>query len=328
MALNINGTTGISGVDGSASAASVAGTDANTGLSFASDTVNINTGGSTRATVDSSGRLLVGTTDVGASGVDNLIVNVPSGNGGMSIRSGSSNNGNIFFSDGTSGAAEYAGYFQYQHAQDTLVFGTSGSESLRITSGGRVGIGETAPGRMFEVNNKNTTNVSCCLMHADGGDNVRVMGLRSDRASGGTNGNMIEFFNSSNSNVGNIQSNGSGTSYNTSSDYRLKENVTPISDGITRLKTLKPSRFNFIVTKDITVDGFLAHEVTAVPEAISGTKDQVATSDDVNDEVKEGDPIYQGIDQSKLVPLLTAALQEAIAKIEVLETKVAALEAG
>ena len=62
MALNINGTTGISGVDGSASAASIAGTDSNTGLSFASDTVNINTGGITRATVDSSGNVLVGTT--------------------------------------------------------------------------------------------------------------------------------------------------------------------------------------------------------------------------------------------------------------------------
>jgi hypothetical protein len=200
------------------------------------------------------------------------------------------------------------------------------TEKMRVTSAGRVGIGEIAPGRMFEVKNEATTNVSCCFMHADGSDNVRVMGLRSDRASGGTNANMIEFFNSSNSNVGNIQSNGSGTSYNTSSDYRLKENVTPISDGITRLKTLKPSRFNFIVTKDITVDGFLAHEVTAVPEAITGTKDQVATSDDVNDEVKEGDPIYQGIDQSKLVPLLTAALQEEVAKREALEARVAALE--
>ena len=62
MGLNINGTTGISGVDGSASAASIAGTDANTGLSFAYDTVNINTGGTTRATVDSNGRFGVGVT--------------------------------------------------------------------------------------------------------------------------------------------------------------------------------------------------------------------------------------------------------------------------
>ena len=120
----------------------------------------------------------------------------------------------------------------------------------------------------------------------------------------------------------------SSTSYNTSSDYRLKENVTAISDGITRLKTLKPSRFNFIIDPDKTVDGFLAHEVTAVPEAITGTKDEVAQVDEPSIGVKKGDPIYQTIDQSKLVPLLTAALQEAVAKIEVLETKVAALEAG
>ena len=82
---------------------------------------------------------------------------------------------------------------------------------------------------------------------------------------------------------------------------------------------MKPYRFNFKIEPDKTVDGFFAHEVTAVPEAITGTKDEV----DENNK-----PIHQGIDQSKLVPLLTAALQEAIAKIEVLETKVAALEAG
>jgi predicted esterase YcpF (UPF0227 family) len=102
---------------------------------------------------------------------------------------------------------------------------------------------------------------------------------------------------------------------NTSSDYRLKENVTPVSDGITRLQQLKPSRFNFIVDPDKTVDGFLAHEVqTIVPEAITGEKDAV---DD------DGNPVYQGIDQSKLVPLLTAALQEAIGRIETLEGMVA-----
>ena len=117
-----------------------------------------------------------------------------------------------------------------------------------------------------------------------------------------------------------ISKSASATSFVTSSDYRLKENVVTISDGITRLKTLKPYRFNWIAEKgQPKVDGFFAHEVTAVPEAISGTKDEVDT---------DNNPIYQGIDQSKLVPLLTAALQEAVAKIETLETKVAALEAA
>jgi len=121
----------------------------------------------------------------------------------------------------------------------------------------------------------------------------------------------------SGSHVGGINYTSSATIYNTSSDYRLKENATTISDGITRLKTLKPYRFNFKIDPSKTVDGFFAHEVTAVPEAVQGEKDEVDS---------DNNPVYQGIDQSKLVPLLTAALQEAITKIETLETKVAALE--
>ena len=133
-----------------------------------------------------------------------------------------------------------------------------------------------------------------------------------------TTGRILEFkYNGSVK--GSIETDGTNTSYNTSSDYRLKENIVGISDGITRLKTLKPYRFNFKSYPEKTVDGFLAHEVTAVPEAIVGTKDQVDS---------DNNPVYQQIDQSKLVPLLVAALQEAVAKIEVLETKVSALEAG
>jgi len=154
---------------------------------------------------------------------------------------------------------------------------------------------------------------------------------------------MIYFYNG-NGTVGGIVTDGSSTSYNTSSDYRLKENAVAISDGITRLKTLKPYRFNFKADKDKTVDGFFAHEVTAVPEAISGEKDAMAvettyTADDVETQGDSpsknvGDPkTYsstvidaQGIDQAKLVPLLTAALQEAVTKIEALEARVTTLE--
>jgi len=129
-----------------------------------------------------------------------------------------------------------------------------------------------------------------------------------------TNGNSVINFNNASSNEAGfitVQANGSAVAYNTSSDYRLKENEVAISDGITRLKTLKPYKFNFKTKPDVKVDGFFAHEVTAVPEAITGEKD--------------GEKM-QGIDQSKLVPLLTAALQESITKIETLETKVTALE--
>lgn len=119
--------------------------------------------------------------------------------------------------------------------------------------------------------------------------------------------------------IGSISQSGTtGVAYNTTSDYRLKENVVSISDATLRLMNLKPSRFNFIADPDRTVDGFLAHEVQdIVPEAITGIKDEVD---------EKGNPKYQGIDQSKLVPLLTAALQEAITRIETLEQKVATLE--
>jgi hypothetical protein len=118
--------------------------------------------------------------------------------------------------------------------------------------------------------------------------------------------------------VGNISVTTTATAYNTSSDYRLKENVVPLTGAIDRVNDLQVHRFNFIADPDKTVDGFIAHEAQAVvPECVTGTKDAV---DD------DGTPVYQGIDQSKLVPLLTAALQEALAEIESLKARVTALE--
>jgi len=126
------------------------------------------------------------------------------------------------------------------------------------------------------------------------------------------NGNYIIFQNSSNTAVGSITRSSSSTVYATSSDYRLKENVDYSWDATTRLKQLKPARFNFIADDTNTlVDGFLSHEVSSVvPEAITGTKDAVDG---------DGNPDYQGIDQSKLVPLLVKTIQELEARITALE---------
>lgn len=133
------------------------------------------------------------------------------------------------------------------------------------------------------------------------------------------------------------QSGTTGISYGTSSDYRLKENVTYDWDATTRLKQLKPARFNFIADADTTVDGFLAHEAqTVVPEAVTGTKDAMrdeeyeitpAVLDDNGNEVTPAEmgtrsvPDYQGIDQSKLVPLLVKTIQELEARITALEAE-------
>ena len=103
-----------------------------------------------------------------------------------------------------------------------------------------------------------------------------------------------------------------GVSYNSSSDYRMKQDVVDLTSAIDRVKSLKPKRFRWKEDLTHTVDGFLAHEAqTVVPESVQGEKD--------------GEQM-QVMDNSKLVPLLTASLKEAIAKIETLETKVAALE--
>ena len=109
-----------------------------------------------------------------------------------------------------------------------------------------------------------------------------------------------------------------GTSYNSSSDYRMKQDVVDMTGAIDRIKLFLPKRFKWKEDPTYTVDGFLAHEAsTVVPESVVGEKDAVDSN---------GDPEYQVMDNSKLVPVLTAALKEAIAKIEILETKVAALE--
>jgi len=142
----------------------------------------------------------------------------------------------------------------------------------------------------------------------------------------------VEFFNG-NGVVGSIYTGGTTTTYYTSSDYRLKENVNYDWDATTRLKQLKPARFNFIADDSVTFDGFLAHEVQdIVPEAIGGEKDgmtpevlykegdEIPEGKSVGDVKTASEPDYQGIDQSKLVPLLVKTIQE-------LEARIAALEA-
>ena len=177
-------------------------------------------------------------------------------------------------------------------------------------------------------------NNSAQLYTVDGGIavgiNARLNSAKGTFANDGTHLSLRSFatggydsiiFRSANTTVGRIHFNSGGTQYHTSSDYRRKQNIVNLTGAIDRVKSLLPKRFNFIAEPDVTRDGFLAHEVTAVPEAILGTKDQVATEKDVEEGKANavGDPIYQTIDQSALVPLLTAAIKELISRVEVLE---------
>ena len=149
----------------------------------------------------------------------------------------------------------------------------------------------------------------------------------------GDDGEVIRFMRDGNT-VGEIEVNSSSTAYNTSSDYRLKENVDYDFDATTRLKQLKPARFNWIADNTNTlIDGFLAHEVSSiVPEAVTGTKDELEIYkyyDEIPAEKslgdnkidKDGNTIakHQSIDNSKLIPLLVKTIQELEARIKTLE---------
>ena len=182
------------------------------------------------------------------------------------------------------------------------------NERMRLLSGGSLLIGRTTATSFGSLLQLKSIDVE-----TDGD----TTGMRFNRTDSNAAWVAMRFY-AQGSQSGYIQINTSSTTYSTSSDYRLKENVVSISDGITRLKQLKPYRFNFKNDSSTTLDGFYAHEASeVVPESVVGTKDAVDS---------EGNIDPQGIDQSKLVPLLTAALQEAVTKIETLESKVATLE--
>lgn len=183
------------------------------------------------------------------------------------------------------------------------------TERMRITSSGNLLIHQSSssvPG------SGNTTEGACFEKAADGSTLFVSRGANASAIFNRNSAGNTVIFNRSGNQHGRIVVNSNGTvSYLNNSDYRVKENVVVLDNAIDRVKQLLPKRFNFIADADITVDGFLAHEAqTVVPEAVEGTHNEV---DD------DGNPVMQGIDQSKLVPLLTAALQEAITRIEALE---------
>jgi len=209
----------------------------------------------------------------------------------------------------------------YKPANYSLGFNTNGGETMRLTDGMvRMLMGDYTA---------NPSGSNQGITFRNNGSTARVMQLGISATSNAT---VVDFYNG-NGGVGTIQLNGSATAYNTSSDYRLKENVNYDFDATTRLKQLRPARFNFIADNTKTVDGFIAHEVSSVvPEAISGTKDAVQVWEE-GEELPEGVSVGdnkldengntiikpQGIDQSKLVPLLVKTIQELEARITTLE---------
>lgn len=299
MALTKVGKEGITGVDNSSDATAIT-IDSNENVCIGVTSKNSSNNGS--LTIGHTGMTKVSTSASGNADELVLIGADASANVGMSIISNNANFGNIFFGDEDSNAQ---GLIQYSHSNNNLIISTAGAEAMRIDSNGAVLINSTARNDLGVVE----------ILTTIGTDNAMIIKTAESGASGSATAMKFRF---NSSTTGSIGYSSSGTSFNTSSDYRLKENVEYSFDATTELKKLKPCKFNFKTDKDRIVEGFLAHEVQdIVPQAITGKKDEVDEDDN---------PVYQGIDQSKLVPLLVKSLQEALAEIDTLKTKVAALE--
>ncbi len=163
-------------------------------------------------------------------------------------------------------------------------------------------------------------NDTSCLMNLNGTSQIKgQLDIRENVSSPGYTFMKFQAYSTGNT-LGSIYRQYGSMYYSTNSDYRLKENVVELTSASSRVNELSVKRFNFIGYPGRTVDGFLAHEVASVvPEAVIGEHNEVD---------EEGNPVYQSIDQSKLVPLLTAGLQEALAKIEELETRLSLLESN
>jgi hypothetical protein len=297
MSVTINGTTGIAGANGSASTPAVQGEDTNTGVFFpAADTVAVATGGSERMRVDSSGNVGIGTTspaaafDVTRSGGFSV---VSAGNGTTRLNVGVS-------SDNTT-------FLEVPQAQP-LRFLTSGTERARIDSSGNLAIGSTSSGA-----DGTNTGIWC-----RGGIKVLQVSRDSDPCANlyrlGTDGSTMTF-NKGTTLVGSISVTGSSTAYNTSSDYRLKENVQPIQDALAVIAQLNPVTYTWKADGS-DGQGFIAHELQAVvPDCVTGEKDAVDA---------EGNPQYQGVDTSFLVATLVAALKELKAEVDSLKAQLEA----
>ena len=286
MTLILSGTDGLSDVDGSAATPAIRGTDANTGIFFpAADTIAFSEGGVESMRIDSSGNVGIGTSSPSAK---------------------------LSVSDGTTridlspfGSTGYIGT-QTNHP---VGFITNNTERARIDSSGNLLVG-TASSSVIVGLALNGIAVNKDLTVGGG------LLLNSTNASGtsyfvgfGRNASICGAISSSATN---------STTYATSSDYRLKEKVAPMSDALAKVQALKPVTYKWKADGS-DGEGFIAHELQeVVPQCVTGEKDAVDA---------EGNPVYQGIDTSFLVATIVAAMQEQQTMIEGLKAKVAALEA-
>jgi len=327
MAININGSTGISGVDGSAGTPALQGTDTNTGISFGTDEVNINTGGTTRVKVDSSGRVGIGIASPGTA------VHV--------LGSASATSPRIRVqADSTASASAGIEFFGRDVSNDNkistietsnadLTIKTNNTERMRLGQNGffkasNLGSYNDTNGNYHEfrasVNSFQILRVEHTSNVSGNGTFSSVLGSNCDNTSsyhftGNANGDRIRIYGN-----GNIQN--TNNSYGSLSDIKLKENIVDAGSQWDDLKALQVRKYSFKEGQTHTQIGLIAQEVELIsPGLVYETPDRDAEGNDLG-------TVTKGVNYSVLYMKAVKALQEAMERIETLETEMAAVKAA
>ena len=256
--------------------------------------------GTTAVTIDASQNVGIGTASPNSASVDKALTINGSSNSIVELNYGGTRGGYLF-------SNSFNTVLSAVQSGAVLKLNTVDTERMRIDSSGNVLIGttSTAP-RDFTSGSGVALIPSAAYEYATANSVVSFMNYTGSSAGAGT----FITFRQQGAARGSISTNGSTTAYNTSSDYRLKENIAPMIGALDVIAQLKPSTYTWKATGEAS-QGFIAHELQAVvPDCVTGEKDAVDS---------DGNPIYQGIDTSFLVATLTAAIQELKARIEVLE---------
>jgi hypothetical protein len=258
------------------------------------------TGGSERVRIDTSGNVGIGVTPA------YRLSSKQSGNtGSASLGVVSINSANDTFIgigyDSASDTNRVLASFTSTGAFKPISFWTSDSQRMQIDTSGNLLVGRTT--------NYGDGSMGTPLVQTGGvaGSKAGLGVIQNSTASTSAIG-----FANPNGFCGDISTSGTSTAYNTSSDYRLKENIAPMTGALEKVATLKPCTYTWKADGSAG-QGFIAHELQAVvPYCVTGTKDAVD---------KDGKPKYQGVDTSFLVATLVSAIQELTARLEALENK-------
>jgi hypothetical protein len=296
MSLILSGTDGLSDVDGSAATPAIRGTDANTGIFFpAADTIAFAEGGVESMRIDSSGNVGIGT----ASPAVKLHVS----GGTQRIQStGSASNAFLALQNDVGTQAVLGIVSSGNSPANNFYIETNAGKTVYVDAGGRMLLGATG------VNYNEQLKITF----------PNTQGIHLNESTNSSSVNYQYFTKGSTpTNVGAIFYNGSVMAYQTTSDYRLKENIAPMTGALAKIAALKPVTYTW-KDNQRSGEGFIAHELQEhFPDAVSGIKDDVD---------EDGNPKYQGMDSSILISTLTAAIQEQQALITALTARITALE--